>query len=329
MPSKKKTYEKRQELKQKKNSSGLHSWLLPTIIVLIVIGIAAVAAITLLPGEKDIDDTGNNNGGNTNPPVENVAPMAVDDSYTRVAALIVNSQENFLKVIENDYDENEDELSIKFVEEVTGANITIVNDMLNFVPDTDFTGDLTFAYIIDDGTGNTSEANVTVSVVNRPNAVIDTAKGTIKVQLYTDLLPKTCANFIQLIDDGFYDGMIVHRVMDDFMIQAGTSYPDGSTQISPYGNIQFETHEDVKHVDGAISMASTGWAVGGSAQFFICDGEQHDTLDGGYAVFGVTVEGIEVVRDIADETHDFSSGQAGGGKPLSDILINSITIEYP
>ena len=72
-------------------------------------------------------------------------------------------------------------------------------------------------------------------------------------------------------------------------------------------------------------MASTGWGVGGSAQFFICDGAQ-SSLDGGYAVFGKTIEGIDVVRDIADEPEDGSSS-AGGGKPLTDIIIYSITIE--
>jgi cyclophilin family peptidyl-prolyl cis-trans isomerase len=114
--------------------------------------------------------------------------------------------------------------------------------------------------------------------------------------------------------------------MDDFMIQAGNTYPDGSTKESPYGTIQFESTPDLSHEDGSISMASTGAGVGGSAQFFICDGAQPD-LDGSYAVFGKTVDGIEVVRDIADEPHDSSYGSVGGGRPLEDVIIYSITIE--
>jgi peptidyl-prolyl cis-trans isomerase A (cyclophilin A) len=159
-----------------------------------------------------------------------------------------------------------------------------------------------------------------------PIAIIDTSKGVIKVELFEDICPKTCENFIKLANDGFYDGMIFHRVMDDFMIQAGNTYPDGSTKESPYGNIQFESDDSLSHVDGAISMASTGAGVGGSAQFFICDGAQ-SFLDGSYAVFGKTIEGIDVVRDIADEPHDSSYGSVGGGRPNTDIIISSITIE--
>jgi cyclophilin family peptidyl-prolyl cis-trans isomerase len=157
-----------------------------------------------------------------------------------------------------------------------------------------------------------------------PIAVIDTSMGTIKVELYEDKMPITTANFIKLANDGFYNGMIFHRIGDNFMIQTGAYLPDGTQKSSPYDNIQFE-NSDVKHVDGAISMASTGAKVGGNAQFFICDGAQPG-LDGNYAAFGVTIEGIDVVRNIASQPQDNSS-PAGGGKPYTDIIINSIKIE--
>jgi len=159
---------------------------------------------------------------------------------------------------------------------------------------------------------------------NNPIAVINTSMGTIKVELYEDKMPITTANFIKLANDGFYNGMIFHRINDSFMIQTGGYLPDGSQKSSPYGNIQFET-SDVKHVDGAISMASTGAKVGGSAQFFICVGAQ-PFLDGNYAAFGVTIEGLDIVRAIASQPHDNSFGD-GTGKPITDIIINSITIE--
>jgi peptidyl-prolyl cis-trans isomerase A (cyclophilin A) len=158
-----------------------------------------------------------------------------------------------------------------------------------------------------------------------PVAVFDTTMGTFKIELYQDKLPITAGNFIKLVNDGFYNGMTFYRINDDFMIQAGRYFPDGSEKHSPYGNIEFETHEDVKHVDGAISMASTGAGVGGSGEFFICDGEQ-SFLDGNYAPFGVVIEGINVVRNIAAQPHD-NSNPAGGGVPLQDIIINSIIIE--
>lgn len=158
-----------------------------------------------------------------------------------------------------------------------------------------------------------------------PVAVFDTSMGEFKVELFEDKVPKTCENFEKLVDDGFYDGMIFYRIEEGFMIQAGRYFADGSEEFSPYGNIEFETHPDVRHVDGAISMASTGAGVGGSAEFFICDGPQ-SFLDDSYAAFGVVVEGMEIVREIASQPHD-DSNPAGGGKPYTDIVINSITIE--
>ena len=158
-------------------------------------------------------------------------------------------------------------------------------------------------------------------------AVIDTTKGTCRIELFEDKMPETTENFIKLAEDGFYNGLIFHRIKNDFMIQAGLIYPDGTTKQSPYGTIQFESHPNVTHVDGAISMASTSPGVGGSAQFFICDGPQH-FLDGSYAAFGKVIDGIEVIQNIASAPHDSSlEPSPGGGKPLEDIVINSIIIE--
>ena len=165
---------------------------------------------------------------------------------------------------------------------------------------------------------NTTTAN--------PIAVFTTSLGTFKVELFEDKMPITVGNFKKLVNDDFYDGLVFHRIKDDFMIQAGRETPDGTTKTSPYGNIQFET-SDVSHVDGAISMASTGAKVGGAAEFFICDGAQ-TFLDGNYAAFGVVIEGMSVVQAIAASPNDGSlEPNPGGGKPITDIIINSITIE--
>ena len=162
-------------------------------------------------------------------------------------------------------------------------------------------------------------------VMGNPIARFDTSMGEFKVELFQDKVPKTCENFVKLVNDGFYEDMIFYRISDDFMIQAGRYFSDGSEEPSSYGNIEFETHPDVRHIDGAISMASTAPGVGGSAEFFICDGAQ-SFLDDNYAAFGVVVNGIDVVREIASQPHD-GSNPAGGGKPYTDIIINSITIE--
>ena len=157
-----------------------------------------------------------------------------------------------------------------------------------------------------------------------PIAVFNTTLGTFKVELFQDKMPETCENFIKLVNDGFYNGMNFYRISDNFMIQAGRYFPDGSEKQSPYGNINFE-ESDAKHLDGAISMASTGDKIGGSAEFFICDDKQTG-LDGRYAAFGITIEGLDIVHNIASQPHD-NSHPAGGGKPYTDIIINTITIE--
>ena len=155
-----------------------------------------------------------------------------------------------------------------------------------------------------------------------PVAVLELSEEkAIALELYINQMPITCQNFINLVKNNFYDGMIFHRVLNNFMIQTGNTYPDGTTATSPYGPIVFEESE-VVHEDGTISMASTGAGVGGSSQFFICDGRQTG-LDGNYAAFGKTIYGLNNVKDIASVPHDNAS-PAGGGKPLEDIVINRI-----
>ena len=173
---------------------------------------------------------------------------------------------------------------------------------------------VSFSLLSNQGADNEEEGN--------PVAFFDTSFGTFKVELYQDKMPETVDNFVTLVNDGFYNGLIFHRIGEDFMIQGGGYYPNGTRKVSPYGNIPFET-SDVTHVDGAISMASTGAKVGGAAEFFICDGAQ-PFLDGNYAAFGVVIEGIDVVRQIAAQPHPDNGD--GTGKPITDIIINNIII---
>jgi cyclophilin family peptidyl-prolyl cis-trans isomerase len=194
------------------------------------------------------------------------------------------------------------------------------------------------SYVVITNLGDSNDSEITsykddpdyidaVAGTNYPVAVLVTSKNAIAIELYNDRAPKTCENFIKLVNDGFYDGMIFHRISNGFMIQAGKEFPDGSQSQSPYGNIDFEgpnEGNDIPHSDGAISMASTAPGVGGSAEFFICDGAQ-SFLDGSYAAFGKVIYGIETVRDIADEPNDGRyEPNPGGGKPNIDVVINSI-----
>lgn len=186
---------------------------------------------------------------------------------------------------------------------------------------------------IQDG-GETYTANTTIIVEELsedeeheyPNATIDTTKGIIKIMLFDDKAPNTVNNFINLANDGFYNDLVFHRVIDDFMIQGGGYYADGNHKESPYSTIDLEIHEDLRHADGAIAMARTYDPNSATSQFYICDGSQ-SFLDDSYAVFGVVTEGIDIVRSIASVSTETKYSMQNW--PIDDIIINSITIEYP
>lgn len=158
----------------------------------------------------------------------------------------------------------------------------------------------------------------------RTLAIIKTSMGTITVELYTDEAPKTTENFIKLAKDGFYDGLVFHRVIDDFVIQAGGFYPNGTYKPSPYGSIPLELSPELSHVDGAVGMARGQSINSATSQFYICDGPQH-SLDGHYAVFGRVIDGMDVVRQIASVETTTKYGM--GNWPVEDVIIESITIE--
>ena len=126
-------------------------------------------------------------------------------------------------------------------------------------------------------------------------ATFDTARGPIKVELYPEKAPLTVANFVNLVQRGFYDGLTFHRVIPDFMIQGGC--PEGSGRGGPGYRFEDETSNGVKHERGVLSMANAGPNTNGS-QFFITH-IKTDWLDGKHTVFGKVIEGLEVVDSVA------------------------------
>lgn len=126
------------------------------------------------------------------------------------------------------------------------------------------------------------------------NAVFDTARGQIKVELYPDKAPLTVASFVNLAKHGFYDGLSFHRVIPDFMVQGGC--PQGTGTGGPGYKFEDETGNGVKHERGVLSMANAGPNTNGS-QFFITH-IKTDWLDGKHTVFGKVVEGLDVVDAI-------------------------------
>lgn len=127
-------------------------------------------------------------------------------------------------------------------------------------------------------------------------ATFETDQGAIKLELFADKTPKTCANFEKLVSKGFYDGLKFHRVIADFMIQGGC--PQGSGTGGPGYTFEDEFHPELKHDGpGVLSMANAGPNTNGS-QFFITH-VACPHLDGKHSVFGRVLEGQDVVNKIA------------------------------
>jgi len=148
-------------------------------------------------------------------------------------------------------------------------------------------------------------------------AIFETNKGNFKIELYADKAPVTVGNFTKLVDQGFYNGLIFHRVIPNFMIQCGC--PHGTGGGGPGWTIKDEFHPDLKHdTKGILSMANAGPNTGGS-QFFITVAET-PWLDKKHAIFGKVIDGMDVVENISK----VPSGR--NDKPMQDVVINKITL---
>lgn len=145
----------------------------------------------------------------------------------------------------------------------------------------------------------------------------------IKVELYPEIAPNTVNNFVSLVNKGFYDGVIFHRVIPGFMIQGGD--PEGQGFGGPGYSIKGEFsyngfENNLKHTRGVISMARSMSPDSAGSQFFIMvDDAPH--LDGQYAAFGKVIEGMEECDDIVSAKTNFQD------KPLIDRVMEKVTVE--
>src|SRR5205085_251888 len=147
-------------------------------------------------------------------------------------------------------------------------------------------------------------------------ATIKTKHGDIRLKLHDDKAPKTVANFEKLAKDGFYDGLVFHRVIPDFMIQAGC--PQGTGTGGPGYTFEDEINQN-KIVRGALAMANAGPDTNGS-QFFVVTTEAAPWLDGKHTVFGRVVSGMEAVDSIE------GTPTGAGDRPLEDQRIERVEL---
>lgn len=181
-----------------------------------------------------------------------------------------------------------------------------------------------------------------------PQATIKTSLGEVKVQLFAKLAPKTVKNFVELAKKGYYNGVLFHRVIPDFMIQGGDPTGTGHGGESIYGEaFEDEFSDQLFNFNGALSMANAGPNTNGS-QFFIVSASRVPAnmleqikmvgypqeiidhyketggtpwLDHRHTVFGQVISGMEIVEKISKVDRD------GMDKPKKDVMMNEITIE--
>lgn len=164
-----------------------------------------------------------------------------------------------------------------------------------------------------------------------PIVTIEMENGDImKAELYPEIAPNTVNNFISLIQKGYYDGVIFHRVIPGFMIQGGD--PEGTGMGGPGYSIRGEFsnngfRNDLKHTPGVLSMARTMIPDSAGSQFFI----MHETsphLDGEYAAFGKVIGGLEIVDKIAKVKTDYSDRPMEEQK-MAKVTVDTFGVEYP
>ena len=166
-------------------------------------------------------------------------------------------------------------------------------------------------------------------------------EGEIVLELFLNWAPITVSNFLGLVNESFYDGIFFHRVIDDFVIQAGDPsctalgvYPASNPTCGSNGSgetIPFEADANLTHINGALGMARSVDPDSASSQFYICDGSQHGLDNGnrsqeddpGYAVFGVVREGMDLVQAAAQ----VPTSNDPLNRPLYEVHINSITFD--
>lgn len=130
-----------------------------------------------------------------------------------------------------------------------------------------------------------------------PTVKLQTSKGDVTLELWDDVAPKHAANFLKLVDDGFYDGLTFHRIIPGFMIQGGCPKGDGTGGPGWHVDAEFN---DRKHEPGVLSAARSSDPNSAGSQFFVClTRENCQHLDGQYTAFGKVTDGMDAVESIA------------------------------
>ncbi len=184
------------------------------------------------------------------------------------------------------------------------------------------------------GTSGSLIHSVTPVVGTSLYATLKTSKGMIVVELYNNSAPKTVTNFVNLAKSHFYDNLVWHRIIPNFVVQTGDpNTKNGGGDRNTWGqgtspqSVPFEYDSSLHNNVGYVAMASTGAGVGGSSQFYINVNDNSAALDGKYAVFGKVIVGMDAANALANlpTTNQYPNAQNQPADPSAAILI-SVTI---
>lgn len=182
------------------------------------------------------------------------------------------------------------------------------------------------------GTNDDSENSAPASNAGHTKILFTMKNGeTFTVETYPEYAPETCENFVNLVNEGFYDGLTFHRIIADFMAQGGDPKGDG-TGGSDH-NIKGEfaangfTQNTLSHDRGVISMARSNDMNSASSQFFICySGNHKASLDGKYAAFGKVIDGMETIDNFLNDELGYNAAEGAYSRPLEPIVIKTAEV---
>ena len=194
-------------------------------------------------------------------------------------------------------------------------------------------GGISYAYAA--GLGPFGKQSASTTTPSLLYARVNTTYGSFEIELFNSLTPKTVANFVNLVNQGFYNGLMWHRVEPGFVIQTGdpntrnASYPRSEWGKGTSG-VQIPVFEDapsLHNYEYFMAMASTGYGVPGSSQFYInlSNSTSNLNLDGKYTVFGKVISGMSVVQQIGSVQVEYNS-VAGQNEPTTPIYVTNITM---
>ena len=232
-------------------------------------------------------------------------------------------------------DPDDDPLTYSWTQ-TAGTSVTLADDQTSTpkftVPDT--TDDLTFEVSVSDGQGGTSTATTTLTPTTAPRVRLDTTLGDVVLEILLADAPITSLNFLQYVEDGFYNETIFHRVIADFVVQGGGFLTGLAAQEGVRDTIQNEFSADRSNIRGTVAMAKVGGDPdSASSQFFFNLADNSANLDdqnGGFTVFARVTEGLDIVDAmgaVQTETKNDPNGTPVDDVPVDDIIVTSATIE--